>query len=59
MREVAQTLQAIGIEPLMASATAARQQWVADLGVKKALGDRKTENRAELVQAIRQALGKP
>ena len=59
MREVAETLQAIGIEPLMASATAARQQWLADLGVKKALGDRKTENRAELVQAIRQALGKP
>jgi 3-hydroxyisobutyrate dehydrogenase-like beta-hydroxyacid dehydrogenase len=59
MREVAQTLQGIGIEPLMASATAARQQWMADLGVKKTLGDRKTESRAELVQAIRKTLGKP
>jgi 3-hydroxyisobutyrate dehydrogenase-like beta-hydroxyacid dehydrogenase len=59
MREVAETLQGIGIEPLMASATAARQQWLADLGVKQQLGARKTENRAELVGAIRKALAKP
>jgi len=58
MREVAETLQGIGIEPLMAEATAARQQWLADLEVKEQLGGRKTENRAELVQAIRKALGK-
>ena len=58
MREVAETLQGIGIEPLMAGATAARQQWLADLKVKEQLGGRKTENRAELVQAIRKALGK-
>lgn len=58
MREVAETLKGIGIEPLMAAATAARQQWLADLGVKDALGSRKTENRAELVQAIRKALGR-
>ncbi len=56
MREVAATLQGIGIEPLMASATAARQQWLADLGVKEQLAGRKTESRAELVQAIRKAL---
>ena len=59
MREVAETLQGIGIEPLMASATAARQQWLADLGVKRQLGARKTENRAELMGAIRKALAKP
>jgi hypothetical protein len=58
MREVAETLQGIGIEPLMASATAARQQWLADLGVKERLGGKKTENRAELIAAIRGALGK-
>jgi 3-hydroxyisobutyrate dehydrogenase-like beta-hydroxyacid dehydrogenase len=58
MREVAETLQGIGIEPLMAGATAARQQWLADLKVKEQLGGRKTENRAELVRAIRKALGK-
>jgi 3-hydroxyisobutyrate dehydrogenase len=58
MREVAATLEGIGIEPLMATATAARQQWLADLGVKAQLGGRQTEDRAELVRAIRKALGK-
>jgi 3-hydroxyisobutyrate dehydrogenase-like beta-hydroxyacid dehydrogenase len=58
MREVAETLQGIGIEPLMAGATAARQQWLADLKVKEQLGARKTEDRAELVRAIRKTLGR-
>ena len=58
MREVAETLKGIGMEPLMATATAARQQWVADLNVKEFIGKRKTENRAELVQAIRKAMGR-
>lgn len=58
MREVAETLKGIGIEPIMASATAARQQWLADLGVKERLAGRKTEDRAELVGAIRKAMGK-
>jgi 3-hydroxyisobutyrate dehydrogenase-like beta-hydroxyacid dehydrogenase len=58
MREVAETLRGIGIEPLMAAATAARQQWVADLGVKEALAGRRTEDRPELVDAIRKALGR-
>ena len=58
MREVAATLEEIGLEPLMADATAARQQWVADLKVKDRLGGKKTEDRAALVAAIRSALGK-
>jgi 3-hydroxyisobutyrate dehydrogenase-like beta-hydroxyacid dehydrogenase len=58
MREVAETLQGIGIEPLMAGATAARQQWLADLKVREQLGGRKTEDRAELVRAIRKTLGR-
>lgn len=58
MREVAGTLEGIGLEPLMAAATAARQQWLADLGVKDRLGGRASEDRAELVRAIRAALGK-
>ena len=58
MREVAETLRSIGIEPLMATATAARQQWLADLGVKEKLGGKKTENRAALIDAIHDALGK-
>ncbi len=57
MREVAATLEDIGLEPLMASATAARQQWLADLGVKGRLA-RKTEDRGEIVRAIREALGR-
>ena len=56
MREVAATLEGIGLEPLMAAATAERQQWIADLGVKALLGGRKTEDRAELVGAIRKAI---
>jgi 3-hydroxyisobutyrate dehydrogenase-like beta-hydroxyacid dehydrogenase len=58
MREVADTLREIGLEPIMASATAARQQWLADLKVKDALAA-KTGDRAELVRAIRAAIGKP
>ncbi len=57
MREVAETLQGIGLEPVMAAATAARQQWLADLKVKETL-PRKTEDRAELVGAIRRAMKK-
>jgi 3-hydroxyisobutyrate dehydrogenase-like beta-hydroxyacid dehydrogenase len=58
MREVSATLESIGMQPLMAAATAARQQWIADLGVKERLKGRKTEDRAELVRAIREAMGK-
>jgi len=58
MREVAQTLEGIGLEPIMAAATAARQQWLADLGAKERLGGRNTEDRAELIRLIREAMGK-
>ena len=58
MREVAETVKGIGLDPIMAAATAARQQWLADLNVKEQLGGRKTESRAELVSAIRKALVK-
>jgi len=58
MREVAATLEGIGLEPIMAAASAARQQWLADLGVKERLGGKKTEERAELIRAIREALGR-
>ena len=58
MREVSETLRSIGMEPTMASATATRQQWIVDLGVKERLEGTKTEDRAELVRAIREAMGK-
>jgi 3-hydroxyisobutyrate dehydrogenase-like beta-hydroxyacid dehydrogenase len=59
MREVAATLESLGLEPIMAAASAARQQWVADLSVKTHLEDGKTEERAKLVRAIRKAMGRP
>lgn len=58
MREVAATLEGIGLEPIMAAASAARQQWIADLRVKERLKGRKTEDRAELIRAIREAMGR-
>jgi 3-hydroxyisobutyrate dehydrogenase-like beta-hydroxyacid dehydrogenase len=58
MREVSATLESVGMQPVMAAATAVRQQWIADLGVKERLKGRKSEDRAELVSAIRQAMGK-
>jgi len=51
MREVSETLQSVGMAPTMAAATAERQQWVADLGLKI-----KTEDRVALVKAIREAM---
>jgi 3-hydroxyisobutyrate dehydrogenase-like beta-hydroxyacid dehydrogenase len=56
MREVAATLAGIGIEPIMARAAAARQQWLADLGVKDAVAPG-TEERAVLLAAIRAKRG--
>lgn len=56
--EAGETLKGIGIEPIMAAATAARQQWLADLDVKEHIKEGKTENRAGLVRAIRKAMGK-
>jgi len=53
MREVAATLEAMELEPVMAAATARRQQWLADLMVKHP----RTEDRAALLAAIREALG--
>jgi 3-hydroxyisobutyrate dehydrogenase-like beta-hydroxyacid dehydrogenase len=53
MREVSDTLRSIGMAPTMAAATAARQQWVAELGLKV-----KSEDRVVLVKAIREAVGK-
>jgi 3-hydroxyisobutyrate dehydrogenase-like beta-hydroxyacid dehydrogenase len=58
MREVSATLASIGMQPVMAAATAVRQQWIVDLGVKERLKGRKTEDRAELVRAIREAMGR-
>ena len=56
MREVAATVRGIGMQPLMAEATAASQQWVADLGVSERFGAKASEDRGELIAAIRAAM---
>ena len=38
MEDVAETLRAIGVEPIMAEAAARRQQWSADLGLRGQFG---------------------
>ena len=38
MEEVAETLRAMGVEPITAEATARRQQWSADLNLKAHFG---------------------
>ena len=44
VREVAQTVREIGLEPWSASGTAARQAWVADLADSGAFGSRSTKD---------------
>jgi 3-hydroxyisobutyrate dehydrogenase-like beta-hydroxyacid dehydrogenase len=56
MREVAATVQDLGLDPIMARATAERQQWLADLAVKRWLGDKPTHDRQVLIAAIRKAM---
>jgi hypothetical protein len=38
MEEVAETLRAIGVEPIMSEAAARRQQWIADRGLRDRFG---------------------
>jgi 3-hydroxyisobutyrate dehydrogenase-like beta-hydroxyacid dehydrogenase len=52
MEEVAETLRAIGVEPLMAEATARRQEWGARLNLLDQFEGRAPENYREVVRAI-------
>jgi 3-hydroxyisobutyrate dehydrogenase-like beta-hydroxyacid dehydrogenase len=52
MEEVAETLRAIGVEPVMAEATARRQEWGARLNLLDRFGGRAPENYREVVRAI-------
>lgn len=60
MREVAETVRGTGLAPLMATATAERQQWMADLGAKEAVraanGGKSSEDRELLVRLIRDCM---
>jgi 3-hydroxyisobutyrate dehydrogenase-like beta-hydroxyacid dehydrogenase len=52
MEEVAETLESIGIEPIMASATARRQEWSVRAGLKKYFGGEPPKNYREFLQAV-------
>ncbi|HYR91545.1 MAG TPA: DUF1932 domain-containing protein [Terriglobia bacterium] len=53
MEEVAETLRQIGIEPMMAAATARRQDWCARLGLSSEFGPDGPESYRDLLEAIR------
>ena len=52
MEEVAETLEAVGIEPIMALATARRQEWSAQAGLKTHFGGEPPKNYREFLDAV-------
>jgi 3-hydroxyisobutyrate dehydrogenase-like beta-hydroxyacid dehydrogenase len=52
MEEVAETLESMGIEPIMASATARRQEWSARAGLKSYFGGEPPKNYREFLDAV-------
>jgi len=52
MREVAATLEHIGLPPLMAQATATHQQWVTDLGVRNAFSGEVPKDARAIARAL-------
>ena len=56
MEEVAETLRAIGIEPIMAEATARRQDWCAQLNLLNRFGGKAPENYRAVVSAIAETM---
>jgi len=57
MEEVAETLRAIGVEPIMAEATARRQDWCARLNLRAHFADEVPESYRELLAAMANILG--
>lgn len=52
MEEVAETLRAIGVEPIMAEATARRQDWSAKLGLRQRFGPDGPRSYAEVLAVL-------
>jgi 3-hydroxyisobutyrate dehydrogenase-like beta-hydroxyacid dehydrogenase len=52
MDEVARTLEELGIEPIMAAATARRMDWAADLGLRDTFGGEFPKTYQEVLDAI-------
>lgn len=55
MREVAQTLEDMGVEPLLTRGTIERQQRTGDLKLKDRFGGKVPEDREVILQALREA----
>lgn len=55
MREVAQTLEDMGVEPLMTRGTIERQQRTGEAKLKDAFGGKVPEDRGRILQALRKA----
>ncbi len=53
MEEVAETLRAIGIDPIMAEATARRQDWSAEMNLRSHFGPEGPKTYQEVVDVIR------
>ena len=53
MEEVAETLQSLGIEPIMAEAAARRQDWCARLGISRKFGPDGAEDLSRSVRSNR------
>ncbi len=54
MEEVADTLKALGIEPMMARAAAKRIKWAADKGLAEKFKGVAPESYVEVIKAIRE-----
>jgi 3-hydroxyisobutyrate dehydrogenase-like beta-hydroxyacid dehydrogenase len=52
MEEVAETLESIGVQPIMAEATARRMDWSARLGLKKRFGGEPPENYRKFLEVV-------
>jgi len=52
MEEVAETLESIGIEPIMVEATARRMDWSARLGLKQRFGGEPPRNYREFLEVV-------
>jgi 3-hydroxyisobutyrate dehydrogenase-like beta-hydroxyacid dehydrogenase len=57
MREVALTLEELGVEPLMTRGTIERQQRTGDAKLKAVFGGKVPEDRAVILRALREAAG--
>jgi len=57
MEEVAETLRAIGVEPIMAEATARRQDWSAELDLRSYFGPEGPKTAAEVVEVVSRLTG--